>query len=168
MEVARLRVKDVDFERREIPVREGKGDKDRVTMLPASLVESLAAHPRRVRSFSGRTWRRAEAYLPFARSRKYPNAGRAWGWQYVFPAAGLSVDPSSGARRRHRVGDRAVQRAIRQAVRNAGIHKPATPHTLRLAPLPKNCPSGRRIRGLRTVQTRNRRGLRLRYAGLGS
>jgi integron integrase len=133
MEVARLRVKDVDFERREILVREGKGNKDRVTMLPGSLVESLAAHLVRVKELHAKDLAAGlgEVYLPFALSRKYPNAGRQWGWQYVFPAAGLSVDPRSGAKRRHHVSDQAVQRAIRQAVRDAGIDKPATPHTLR-------------------------------------
>ena len=72
-----------------------------------------------------------EVYLPFALDRKYPNAGREWGWQYVFPSARLSVDPRSGVTRRHHVQDQSVQRAIRQAVRDAGINKPATPHTLR-------------------------------------
>lgn len=133
MEGLRLRVKDVDFERGEILVRDGKGGKDRVTMLPASISRALQLHLERVREQHRQDLAEGygEVYLPFALDRKYPNAGREWGWQYVFPSARLSVDPRSGVTRRHHVQDQSVQRAIRQAVRDAGINKPATPHTLR-------------------------------------
>ena len=133
MEGLRLRVKDVDFGRGEILVRDGKGAKDRVTMLPARLVPELREHLMRVRELHGRDLAagHGEAYLPYALDRKYPSAGREWCWQYVFPSANLSVDPRSGAVRRHHLMDQAVQRAIRQAVRKAGVAKQATPHTLR-------------------------------------
>jgi integron integrase len=133
MECLRLRVKDVVFERGEILVRDGKGAKDRVTMLPESLVSPLRIHLERVRELHRQDLAagHGEVYLPFALDRKYPGAGREWMWQYVFPSAQLSVDPRSGAVRRHHVQDQSVQRAIRNAVRAAGIHKPATPHTLR-------------------------------------
>lgn len=133
MEGLRLRVKDVDFGRCEILVRDGKGAKDRVTMLPARLVPELREHLMRVRGLHGGDLAAGygEVYLPYALDRKYPSAGREWGGQYVFPSANLAVDPRSGVVRRHHVMDQAVQRAIRQAVREAGIAKPATPHTLR-------------------------------------
>ena len=133
MECLRLRMKDVDFARREIVVREGKGFKDRVTMLPESLVAPLREHLVRVRALHERDLREGggEVYLPYALARKYPAAGREWAWQYVFPSARLSVDPRSGAVRRHHADEKSVQRALRQAVRDAGIHKPASPHTLR-------------------------------------
>lgn len=133
MECLRLRVKDVVFECGEILVRDGKGAKDRVTMLPESLVPPLRTHLARVRELHSQDLAagQGEVYLPFALDRKYPGAGREWMWQYVFPSAQLSVDPRSGAIRRHHVQDQSVQRAIKNAVRAAGIHKPATPHTLR-------------------------------------
>ncbi|MBZ0067215.1 MAG: integron integrase [Thiobacillus sp.] len=133
MEALRLRVKDVEFSRGEILVREGKGFKDRVTMLPAAVAEPLKAHLIQVRDLHEQDVAEGfgEVYLPYALDRKYPNAGREWGWQYVFPSKNRSVDPRSGEVRRHHVQDQAIQRAIRQAVRDAGIAKPATPHTLR-------------------------------------
>jgi len=133
MECLRLRVKDVDFARREIVVREGKGFKDRVTMLPGTLAAPLREHLGRMRALHERDLREGggEVYLPYALARKYPAAGREWAWQYVFPSARLSVDPRSGAVRRHHADEKSVQRALRQAVRDAGIHKPASPHTLR-------------------------------------
>ena len=133
MECLRLRVKDVIFERGEILVRDGKGAKDRVTMLPASVAPGLRQHMERVRELHRQDLvaGHGEVYLPYALDRKYPGAGREWMWQYVFPSAQLSVDPRSGAVRRHHVQDQSVQRAIKTAVRAAGIHKPATPHTLR-------------------------------------
>ena len=133
MEGLRLRVKDVDFSSNEILVRDGKGAKDRVTMLPASLVPALREHLDRVRELHRQDLAvgHGEVYLPYALDRKYPAAGREWMWQYVFPTSSLSVDPRSGVVRRHHVQDQSVQRAIRQAVRVAGINKPATPHTLR-------------------------------------
>jgi integron integrase len=133
MECLRLRAKDVIFERNEILVRDGKGAKDRVTMLPASLVPALREHIERIRELHRQDLAagHGEVYLPFALDRKYPAAGREWMWQYIFPSAKLSVDPRSGVVRRHHVQDQCVQRAVRQAVRDAGIDKPATPHTLR-------------------------------------
>lgn len=133
MEALRLRVKDIEFSRGEILVREGKGFKDRVTMLPAVLVDPLKAHLKRVRDLHERDVEEGygEVYLPYALARKYPNAGHEWGWQYAFPSKNRAIDPRSGVVRRHHVQDQAIQRAIRQAVRDAGIVKPATPHTLR-------------------------------------
>jgi len=133
MEAVRLRVKDVDFARHEIIVREGKGFKDRVTMLPEAVVASLKAHLARVKALHEEdlTQGFGEVYLPFALDKKYPNAGREWGWQYVFPSKNLSVDPRSGKTRRHHVDEKGVQRAVKQAVRDAGLTKSATPHTFR-------------------------------------
>lgn len=133
MEALRLRVKDVDFARREILVRDGKGFKDRVTMLPAALAAPLAEHLKRVKVLHEQDLAagRGAVYLPYALERKYPGAARDWAWQYVFPSANLSVDPRTGIERRHHLQDQAVQRAMRQAVRDAGLTKPATPHTLR-------------------------------------
>jgi integron integrase len=133
MECLRLRVKDLDFKRREIVVREGKGAKDRVTMLPQRLVEPFNAHLARVRHLHEDDLQAGagEVYLPYALERKYPSAGRQWGWQYVFPSIKLSTDPRSGALRRHHADPKPVQRAMQQALRRAGIAKPATLHTLR-------------------------------------
>jgi integron integrase len=133
MEAVRLRVKDVEFARHEIVVREGKGFKDRVTMLPESVVSPLKAHLTKVKALHDEDLAQGfgEAYLPFALDKKYPNAGREWGWQYVFPSRNLSVDPRSGKARRHHVDEKGVQRAVKQAVRDAGLVKPATPHTFR-------------------------------------
>jgi len=133
MEGLRLRVKDVEFSRKEILVRDGKGFKDRVTMLPAALAAPLAEHLKRVKALHEQDLAagRGAVHLPYALERKYPGAARDWGWQYVFPSANLSEDPRSGIERRHHLQDQAVQRAMRQAVRDAGVNKPATPHTLR-------------------------------------
>ena len=133
MECVRLRVKDVDFARGEIIVREGKGFKDRVTMLPASLVVPLTQHLARVKLLHDSDCKAGfgDVYLPYALARKYTNAGREWGWQYVFPSSKRSVDPRSGMTRRWHAHETVIQRTMRQALRSAGIHKPATPHTLR-------------------------------------
>lgn len=133
MECLRMRVKDLDLSRREILVREGKGFKDRVTMLPVSLVEPLRTHLEKVKALheADLAQGRGEVYMPMALDRKYPAGGRSWAWQYVFPAKGLSVDPRSGAVRRHHADEKAVQRAMKKAVTAAGIAKLATPHTLR-------------------------------------
>ena len=133
MECVRLRVKDVDFVRREITVRQGKGGKDRRTMLPAMAVEALRGqmmearrvHERDLDAGFGAVW------LPDALARKYPAAPREWGWQYVFPASARSVDPRSGATHRHHLDETVLQRAVKRAARAAGIAKPATCHTLR-------------------------------------
>jgi integron integrase len=133
MEAVRLRVKDVDFARREILVREGKGFKDRVTMLPESVSAALQTHLVKVKALHEEDLVQGygEVYLPFALDKKYPNAGREWAWQYVFPSKNLSVDPRSGKTRRHHLDEKGVQRAVKQAVRDAELTKPATPHTLR-------------------------------------
>ncbi|BCB26152.1 integron integrase [Sulfurimicrobium lacus] len=133
MEAVRLRVKDVEFARHEIVVREGKGFKDRVTMLPEAMVVPLKAYLARVKAMHDEDLAQGfgEVYLPFALDKKYPNAGREWGWQYVFPSGNLSVDPLSGKTRRHHIDEKGVQRAVKQAVRDVGLVKPATPHTFR-------------------------------------
>ena len=133
MECMRLRVQDVDFKRREILVRDGKGFKDRVTMLPGKISAPLQQHLKAVKALHDADLAEGfgEVYLPYALERKYPNAARSWGWQYVFPAAKRSLDPRSGKTRRHHLDEKNVQRAVKQAVLRAGIVKPATPHTLR-------------------------------------
>lgn len=133
MECMRLRVKDIDFERLEVLVRDGKGAKDRVTMLPQSLSEPLQAHLRRRRAVheADLAAGMADVYLPDALARKYPNAAKEWGWQYLFVTSGYVRDPRSGAVRRHHQDEKLLQRAMKRAVMAAGITKPATPHTLR-------------------------------------
>jgi len=133
MECLRMRVKDVDLKRGEILVREGKGFKDRVTMLPKISIEPLRAHLLQVKHLHDQDLVNGfgEVFLPYALERKYPNAGKEWGWQYVFPSTTLSTDPRSGKVRRHHLADETIQRAIKAACRRAGISKPATPHTLR-------------------------------------
>jgi integron integrase len=133
LDALRLRVKDIDLAMNQITVRDGKGQKDRVTMLPAAAKALLANHLGDVRRTHQNDLKQGfgSVYLPFALAEKYPNADREWGWQYVFPAARLSTDPRSGIKRHHHLDESEIQRAVREAVRQAGIHKPATPHTLR-------------------------------------
>lgn len=133
MECVRLRVKDVDFSRAEIIVRDGKGAKDRVTMLPQRIAAELQAHLQRRRHLYEDDLAKgmASVYLPNALDRKYANAENEWGWQYVFVAKSYSIDPRSGTERRHHIDEKLVQRAMKRAVQEAGISKPATPHTLR-------------------------------------
>ena len=133
MECVRLRVQDVDFGRREILVRNGKGGKDRRVPLPQRLYERLREQVDRVglQHQADLLAGRGEVYLPHALSRKYPNAARELGWQYVFPSPRHSVDPRSGASRRHHLDEATLQRAVKAARVRAGIHKPATCHTLR-------------------------------------
>jgi integron integrase len=133
MEVLRLRVKDVDFSSRQIMVRDGKGAKDRVTVLPLRLLEPLKHQLQLVKALHNAELLagRGDVYLPDALARKYSKGPWEWAWQYMFPAQGLSVDPRSGARRRHHVDEKRLQRAFKRAVRAAGIAKLATPHTLR-------------------------------------
>ena len=118
MEVVRLRVKDVEFARGEILIREGKGAKDRVTMLPASLMLSLRDHLARVRLLHERDCEQGlgEVFLPFALARKYPKAARDWGWQYVFPSNKLSIDPRSGRKGCHHADPQNLQRRMHRAV----------------------------------------------------
>lgn len=133
MECVRLRVKDVEFTRREILIRDGKGGKDRVTMLPEAMIQPLVAHLERRRRLydDDRAAGRAEVWLPDALARKYPTAATEWGWQYVFCSGSYSVDPRSGRERRHHIDEKLLQRAMKKAVAAAGLVKPATPHTLR-------------------------------------
>jgi integron integrase len=133
MECVRLRVKDVDFARCEIVVREAKGNKDRVTMLPRLVVESLQRHLQRVKLLHEEDVLAdyGEVWLPHALAIKKPAAAREWGWQYVFPSSRLSVDPRSGKVRRHHVDEKSLQRAIKKALAQTGIVKQATTHTLR-------------------------------------
>lgn len=133
MEAVRLRVRDVDFHYRQITVRNGKGNKDRVTVLPGSLFEPLKVHMARVRALHEKDLADGfgRVYLPYALARKYPNAEREWGWQYVFPASARSTDPRSGAVRRHHVFEQNLQRAIKQAVANLGFPGRVSTHTLR-------------------------------------
>lgn len=133
MECVRLRVKDVDFGRAEICVRDGKGGKDRRVPLPSRLRAALTERIERTRIVHEQDVEQgvAPALLPHALARKYPNAGRELGWQYVFGAPRLSVDPRNGVERRHHVDESVLQRAVKTARGRAGIHKPATCHTLR-------------------------------------
>lgn len=133
MEALRLRVKDLDFERHQITVRDGKGGKDRRTLLPNRLAEQLQGHLQDVRLVHEKDL--AEGYgrvaLPHALARKYPNAPVEWGWQWVFPQHQRWRNSDTGAVGRHHLDPSLIQKAMRRAVLAAGIHKPATPHTLR-------------------------------------
>ena len=133
MECLRLRVKDIEFAHRAIFVRDGKGGKDRVVTLADELLEPLARHLETVRTLHERDVKAGfgRVYLPFALAKKYPNAAAEWGWQYVFPAQRRSVDPRSNIERRHHINESSVQKAVKNAVRLAGIDKPASCHTLR-------------------------------------
>ncbi len=133
LECLRLRVKDLDFTLNQVTVREGKGNKDRRTMLPTSVHRELMEQLQRVRDLHDEDLRQGfgEVYLPHALARKYPNAAREWKWQYVFPAARFSVDPRGGGKRRHHAHETAVGRAVTAAVRASGIAKKASSHTFR-------------------------------------
>jgi integron integrase len=133
MEGLRLRVKDVEFDRREILVRDGKGGKDRVTMLPDSLVQPLKAHLEKARLLHERDLAEGfgEVHLPYALAEKSRATPRAWGWQWVFPSTLRSVDPRTGVTRRHHLQPESVQKAIRLAARTGELVKPVTPHVLR-------------------------------------
>ena len=133
LEGLRLRVKDVDFGSNEITVRRGKGDRDRVTMLPASLRPALGVHLQAVHLLHDRRVAAGVGWveLPGALARKYPSAGREWGWQWIFPATRDYVESATGQVRRHHLHESVIQRAFREAVRASGIAKPAHCHTLR-------------------------------------
>jgi integron integrase len=133
MECLRLRVKDVDFARRAITVREGKGGKDRQTVLPTSLAEPLQREIERARILHAEDLAAGfgETWLPHALARKYPNAAREFAWQFVFPAPKRSIDPRGGAQRRNHFNDGVLSRALRRARMRAGIEKPVSAHTLR-------------------------------------
>ncbi len=132
-EALRLRVKDVEFSRREILVRDGKGQKDRVTVLPGTVIAVLQEHLLKVKRLHERDLAEGfgRANLPYALARKYPNAAAEWGWQFVFPSVNRSEDPRGAGTFRHHIHEKTIQRHMREAVRQAGIIKPATPHTLR-------------------------------------
>ena len=133
MELARLRVKDIDFVQDLIFVRGSKGDKDRTTMLPESATASLRSHLEKVKGIHEKDLASGygEVFLPNALERKYPNAAKEWGWQYVFPSSKLSVDPRGGKIRRHHINEKTVQNTVKEAVKKAGIAKHASVHTLR-------------------------------------
>jgi integron integrase len=133
LECAELRVKDVDLATRELRVRDGKGRKDRVAMIPARLLAPLSQQLARVRRQHEADLRRGDGWvaLPDALVRKYPNAGRELGWHWLFPATRTYLDPTSGQRRRHHLHESVLQKAVKEAVRRAGLTKPATCHTFR-------------------------------------
>jgi integron integrase len=133
MECLRLRVKDIDFATNQIVVRAGKGDKDRHTMLPAAVKESLCKHLERMKRLHQYYLERGlgRVSLPNALERKYPNAGKEWGWQWVFPASGYFTDKVTGEKLRHHLHESVLQKAVKEAVRKSGVNKPASPHTFR-------------------------------------
>jgi integron integrase len=133
MECVRLRVKDIDFELAQITVRDAKGGKDRITMLPLNLAEPLQRHLRRTKAQHEQDLEDGfgRVNLPFAIGRKFPNAAREWAWQYFFPSSRLSIDPRSGKRQRHHIAEGILQSALKRAVDAAGIVKRANCHSLR-------------------------------------
>jgi len=133
MECCRLRIKDIDFSRNEVVVRSGKGDKDRHTMLPAAVKEPLAKHLDGIKRLHQRDLERGlgRVTLPNALDRKYPNAGKEWGWQWVFPATSHYTDTVTGEKRRHHLHESVLQRAFKEARLKAGVFKPAGCHSLR-------------------------------------
>jgi integron integrase len=133
LECLRLRVKDADFGYRQITVREGKGMRERITLLPERLCRPLQAHLACVKELHQQDLARGAGavYLPSALHRKYPNAAREWRWQYLFPAEKFSVDPRSGEKRRHHIAERNLQNAVKDAIRASGIAKVASCHTFR-------------------------------------
>ena len=133
MECIRLRVKDLDFQYNQITIRDAKGQKNRVTMLPDSLKEPLQRHLERVKAIHEQDLKEGfgEVYLPFALERKYSNANTEWGWQYVFPASKRSKDPRTGKERRHHIAETVLQKAVKGALRLTGITKNASCHTFR-------------------------------------
>jgi integron integrase len=132
-ECARLRVKDMDFERLQITVRDTKGNRDRYTIMPRAICLTLQLHLQAVKLTHENDLRQGlrTVYLPNALEKKYPTANREWIWQYVFPSASLSIDPRSGVQRRHHVHSSTLQKAVRRAVKLSGINKRVTPHTFR-------------------------------------
>lgn len=133
MECVRLRVKDHDLGSLQINVRDGKGGKDRVTVLPGSLVEPLNRHLARIKALHERDKEEGfgSVFLPFALARKYPRAERDWIWQYVFPASKRSVDPRTSKEQRHHIAESVLQRAVKSAIGRAGINKAGSCHTFR-------------------------------------
>ncbi|MDD3807422.1 MAG: integron integrase [Candidatus Marinimicrobia bacterium] len=128
-----LRVKDIDFGYNQVIVRDSKGEKDRSTMLPQKIIQTLKDHLEKVKIIHEKDLKNGfgNVYLPYAIERKYPNAKYEWGWQYVFPATKISTDPRSGVQRRHHLYDTVIQKAVKQAIKDAGITKHASCHTFR-------------------------------------
>lgn len=133
MEVLRLRVKDLDFQNKQIIVRDGKGENDRVTMFPDVLLELLRLHLKQVEAQHERDLLEGfgTVHLPYALEQKYPNASREFAWQYVFPATELSIDPVTGRKQRHHINESSLQKAVKWAARQSKINKHVTPHTFR-------------------------------------
>lgn len=133
LECLRLRVKDIDFTQNRIIVREGKGEKDRATILPTAVRKRLQIHLRKIRAMHDEDLADGfgETVLPHALAKKYPEAAKQWNWQYVFPASRRSVDPVTKVFARHHIDETSVQRVVKAAIRDAGITKPASCHTLR-------------------------------------
>ena len=133
MECLRLRVKDIDFGNHQIMVRDDKGENDRMTVLPDSLIPALQTHLEDVKALHQKDLREGfgQVSLPYALERKYPNAPKEWPWQYVFPASQRSTDPLSGKIKRHHLDESVLQKAVRQAAGLAGLSKPVSPHTFR-------------------------------------
>ena len=133
MECVRLRVKDIDFTYKHIIVRNGKGAKDRITVLPEFLIAPLNLHLQNMKQLHDEFLSKGSGsvYMPVALARKYPNAVTEWAWQYVFPASTLSIDPRSGKQQRHHINEKRLQRAVKNAIRNACIYKQASCHTFR-------------------------------------
>ena len=132
-EAIRLRIKDIDCELKTLTVRSGKGDKDRVTTFPASVISFLKSHLAKVKATHQNDLDKGcgAVYLPHALARKYPNAAKEWGWQYVFPANTLSADPRSNVVRRHHIDPSVINKAIKEAARRAGLVKKISAHTFR-------------------------------------
>lgn len=133
METLRLRIKDIDFANHQIVVHDGKGENDRYTILPDSVIQPLQLHLQRVKAIHEKDLAQGcgSVYLPFALARKYPNASKEWIWQYAFPASSLFIETESEITRRHHLHETAVQKAIKEAARQANIDKHVTPHTFR-------------------------------------
>ena len=133
MEAVRVRVQDIDFQMKQLTVRAGKGGKDRITTFPGSVTPLLQTHLARTKTLHQQDLARdaGEVFLPHALARKYPHAGKDWGWQYVFPARDLSTDPRGGAIRRHHVDPSVINKAIKAAARRVGLTKRISAHTFR-------------------------------------
>lgn len=133
MECLRLRIQDIDIEMKQIRVKDGKGKKDRITTFPATIIPSLFEHMQRVQAIHKIDLEKGfgEVYMPGALAKKYPNAFKEWGWQYLFPAGNLSIDPRSGRKRRHHIDPSTINKAIKKAVKQVGLTKKVTAHTFR-------------------------------------
>ena len=133
LECLRLRVKDIDFDYNQIIIRDGKGQKDRVTALPEIIKKPLQEHLQKVKLLHEKDLQAGfgAVYLPNALEKKYPHANKQWAWQYVFPAPHLSIDPRTGIKRRHHLDETVLQKAVKVAIRKAGINKHAGCHTFR-------------------------------------